>query len=236
MSNNPDLTRVDIILNQPSNKSILENIPQCIIDLICDWLFIDEHVRLFRVNKRLRKMFSSPSTWRTLIFKNRQMSTLEHTRQLIYPEQFHYIRRTNVICYTDLLHEFKSSCVKLHELDLSHTNVIDISELSKLNHLSKLNLSYTDVSEISPLSVLTQLSYLDLKQTKIFDISPLSKLIHLHTLYISKTYSLTFSPLISDISALSTLIHLSKLNLNFTEINDISPLSTLTQLSELNLV
>ena len=136
----------------------------------------------------------------------------------------------------------------LSELDLSGTQVSDISALSKLTSLSKLNLNDTEVSEISALSKLTSLSTLYLSGTQASDISALSKLTSLSELYLSGTQVSEISALskltslseldlsntkVSDISALSKLTSLSKLDLSGTEVTDISALSKLTSLSEL---
>ena len=116
----------------------------------------------------------------------------------------------------------------LTSLDISNTNVSDISALSKLTSLTSLDLSFTGVSDISALSKLTSLTSLNLCWTGASDISALSNLTSLTTLYLSWTG-------VSDISALSKLTSLTSLDLSSTEISDISALSKLTSLTSLNL-
>ncbi len=70
---------------------------------------------------------------------------------------------------------FLQSATNLEELDLSDTQVSDISALSSLTSLEELDLSNTQVEDISPLSELTNLKKLDLSNTQVSDISPLSQ-------------------------------------------------------------
>ncbi len=69
---------------------------------------------------------------------------------------------------------FLQSATNLKELDLSDTQVSDISALSSLTNLEELDLSGTPVEDITPLSDLTNLKVLDLSDTEVSDISALS--------------------------------------------------------------
>ncbi len=69
---------------------------------------------------------------------------------------------------------FLQSATNLEELDLSDTEVSDISALSSLTSLVELSLSGTPVEDITPLSNLTNLKVLDLSDTEVSDISALS--------------------------------------------------------------
>ncbi len=70
---------------------------------------------------------------------------------------------------------FLQSATNLEELDLSDTEVSEISALSTLTSLVELSLSGTPVSDISPLSNLTNLKKLDLSDTPVSNILPLSQ-------------------------------------------------------------
>jgi Leucine Rich repeats (2 copies) len=128
-------------------------------------------------------------------------------------EQENYIRQ--VLKYTAFL-------------NLSRTQVSDLSSLSSLTQLQYLNLSRTQISDLSSLSSLTQLQYLNLSGTQISDLSSLSSLTQLQYLNLSRTQ-------VSDLSLLSSLTQLQYLNLSETQISDLSPLSSLTQIWGLHL-
>jgi NACHT domain/Leucine Rich repeats (2 copies) len=113
-------------------------------------------------------------------------------------------------------------------LDLSGTQIQDISILSSLNQIQGLNLSETKIQDISALSSFNQLQYLYLSGTQIQDISVLSSLNQLQHLDLSGTQ-------IQDISVLSSLNQLQYLDLSGTQIQDISVLSSLNQLQHLDL-
>lgn len=114
---------------------------------------------------------------------------------------------------------------------LSHLYLLDISDLSGIEHctgLTTLFIYNSQVSDISPLASLSELSRLVLVNCKISDISPLSGLTKLDLLDLSGNQ-------ISDIPALSNLSKLAHLNLMDNRIGDVSPLAPLTQLEDLSL-
>ena len=117
---------------------------------------------------------------------------------------------------------------KLTTLDLSGTQVSDISALGQLGQLTTLDLSGTQVSDISALGQLGQLTTLDLSGTQVSDISVLRQLGELTTLKLSRTQA-------SDISVLGQLGQLTSLNLWDTQASDISALGQLRQLTSLDL-
>jgi NACHT domain/Leucine Rich repeats (2 copies) len=118
--------------------------------------------------------------------------------------------------------------IHVQTLDLSGTQILDLSPLSSLSQLQNLNLNGTQISDLSPLSSLSQLQTLDLNGTQILDLSPLSSLSQLQNLNLNGTQIL-------DLSPLSSLSHLRNLNLNGTQVSDLSPLSSLFQLQTLGL-
>ena len=108
----------------------------------------------------------------------------------------------------------------IHYLDLSFSNISNVSQFSELTNLDTLLLAYNLIGDISPL---TNLMYLDLNNNQISDISYISNFNKLQTLV------LQLNP-ISDISVLSNLSNLIWLGLNECQIGDISSLSNLTRL------
>ena len=115
----------------------------------------------------------------------------------------------------------------LWQLDLSDTNVWGISALANLTRLETLNLSDTNVLDISALANLTNLWKLYLNDTNVSDISALANLTNLDKLDLSGTD-------VSDISVLAN-VPLWQLDLSGTDVSDISVLANLTNLEELDL-
>jgi small GTP-binding protein len=117
---------------------------------------------------------------------------------------------------------------KVTALDLSNSQISDISALQTLTNLVHLDLRYNEISDISALQRLTNLTTLDLRYNQISDISALQTLTNLTDLYLSNNQ-------ISDINALQTLTNLTTLYLRNNQISDISALQTLTNLTDLYL-
>ena len=115
---------------------------------------------------------------------------------------------------------------KVTELNLSATDIIDVSLLAGLTQLQRLDLSETAVSDVSALAGLTQLQTLFLSGTSVSDVSALAGLTQLQTLLLSETA-------VSDVSALAGLTQLQTLFLSGTAVSDVSALVGLTQLRTL---
>jgi hypothetical protein len=137
------------------------------------------------------------------------------------------------------------------KLDISYTQVRDISVLTSLKNLKGLDISHTKISNISGLAALTELTELDLSHIRASNISPISGLKNLMELNLSYTEVLDISALaglknltklslrktnVSNISVLSRLTNLTKIDLFITKVFDISSLSGLRRLTELDLV
>lgn len=105
----------------------------------------------------------------------------------------------------------------LEKLDLSGTNLSDISTLSELDNLEKIIFANTDVSDLSPVSDLNKLIKLDLDGCPVKDLSPISELPNLRTLDIDNTQ-------VSDLSPVSSLESLSWIEFRGTSVSDVSPL------------
>jgi hypothetical protein len=116
-------------------------------------------------------------------------------------------------------------------LDLSYTQVSDLTPVASLTHLTYLGLYYTQVSDLAPLASLTHLTSLNLSYcTQVSNLAPLASLTHLTSL------DLSYCTQISDLAPLASLTHLTSLNLDWCiQISDLSILAKLTQLKSLYL-
>lgn len=117
------------------------------------------------------------------------------------------------------------SDLNLQYLDLSDTNIKDISSLSVLPGLTELKLSRTRVDDISALAHLENITSLELSDTGVKDLSPLAGLVGLRNLVLSRT-------LIEDISQLR-FINLQSLDITHCAITELSSLASHTNLVEL---
>jgi len=110
---------------------------------------------------------------------------------------------------------------KQFSLDLSMTDISDISPLEGLEHIDDLVLSNTQISDISVLSSLKQLESIDLENTHVADISVFSSLTKLLVL------DLTDCSRVEDISMLLNHPTLEFLHLTGTNVSNSSVLSQL---------
>jgi hypothetical protein len=113
---------------------------------------------------------------------------------------------------------------KVVYLNYQGTNKVpEFGSLSKLNDLKMIDLSFTEISDLTPLSEFKSVTYLDLDHTKITDVSPLTKMHNLKMLFLNGTNIEDFTP-IGDISALETL------EVGDTTIRDLSAFKKLPKL------
>jgi len=117
---------------------------------------------------------------------------------------------------------------QLLKLNLSHSNISDLSFLNSISSLQSLDLSDTHIIDISSLKTLHNLHTLNLKNNFVFDLSSLATLRKLKKLNLSK------NP-VEEFSAISFCKALQKLNLNYTSISNLSPLSELLNIKVLYL-
>lgn len=110
---------------------------------------------------------------------------------------------------------------KIERLDLSHTPLTALPDLSRLKGLKRLCVDGTFISDLCPLAGLTNLEKLWIGSKKVRDLTPLAGLTNLREL------NLLFAP-VSDIEPLAGLTKLRYLNLAFTQIKDIAALKALT--------
>ena len=99
------------------------------------------------------------------------------------------------------------------KLNLSGSNISDLSPLANLPNLTQLDLSETNISDLSPLENLSNLTQINLSETNISDLSPLENLSNLTQI------NLDWSEKVSGLSALTNLANLNQLSLNSKHIN-----------------
>lgn len=92
--------------------------------------------------------------------------------------------------------EFMLEEGKVTKLNLTNSNIHDLSPLRGLKHLKTLHLRYTDVKDISPLASLENLRELHLGGTSVSDLTPLRTLKKLRYLGLRYTYITDISPLL----------------------------------------
>ena len=112
---------------------------------------------------------------------------------------------------------------KITILDISNSNISDLSGLEICSNLHCLYLSHNFISDVSPLSDLTSLTELYLNDNIISDISYLANLSNLITLHLAHNQ-------IVDVSILSRFTNLKTLNLSYNRIQNISSLTSLRKL------
>lgn len=134
-------------------------------------------------------------------------------------------------------------------LDLSGTEVSNLSPLRELTSLTSLDISLTQVSDLAPLRELIALKSLNISRTRVSDLAPLRELIALESLDISDTCVSDLAPLhgltaltfidamrtrVSDLSPLQELTALASLDIRFTRVSDLASLRKLSALTSLD--
>ena len=71
------------------------------------------------------------------------------------------------------------------QLDVSHTQVSDVTPLGKLTSLKGFYASLSSVNDLRPLVGMNSLEYLELQSTRVSDVSPLLEMKRLKNLVIS---------------------------------------------------
>jgi internalin A len=119
-----------------------------------------------------------------------------------------------------------------HTLDLLIMRFKEVfgipAQVVYLKSLTGLDLSKSQIADITPLASLTNLTRLDLSTNRIHDIRPLKGLSRLNDLCLRSNQ-------ITDITALSGLKNLTNLQLSFNQIHDIASLATHNQVEHLHL-
>ncbi|MDY7021988.1 MAG: leucine-rich repeat domain-containing protein [Cyanobacteriota bacterium] len=114
----------------------------------------------------------------------------------------------------------------LAQLDLSTSQISDISPLQSLTTITRLKLINNQITDITPLKSLTNLTELNLSYNQVEDVTPLQSLENLNLLNLSYNQ-------VEDVTPLQSLKKLNELNLNSNQVTDISPLQPLDRLTYL---
>lgn len=124
------------------------------------------------------------------------------------------------------LDEIKS-LENLDSLDLSgNRNLANIEALNRIRALKYLDLSGTNIEDLTPIRNLTGLQYLDISNTPVTSISGLRYAKSL------KVFNLENAP-VGDISVVSRMPHLEHISVAGTFVTNFSPLTGLTRLTHL---
>jgi Leucine-rich repeat (LRR) protein len=121
-----------------------------------------------------------------------------------------------------------ASCKSLHTLNLNNTQVSDVSALAACQSLHTLYLEKTQVSDVSALAACQSLHTLNLRSSQVSDVTALASCPSLHTLILRETQ-------VSDVSALGLCQSLHTLDLQYTQVSDVSALASCPSLHALYL-
>ena len=116
---------------------------------------------------------------------------------------------------------------KAKSLDLSKSEITDLSFIAKMTWLTMLELWNNQIKDITPLQSLTNLTVLSLNTNQLTDITPLQNLTNLLSLGLGSNQ-------LTDITPLQSLTNLRWLFLKDNKITDITPLQNLTNLKMLD--
>ena len=114
----------------------------------------------------------------------------------------------------------------LEGLELTDTQVSDLTPIAGLTALESLELAGTQVSDLAPIAGLTDLQSLDLAGTPVSDLAPIAHLTSLERLYLAGTQ-------VSDLASIAGLTYLEDLCLDHTRVGDLAPIAGLTALEDL---
>ena len=116
----------------------------------------------------------------------------------------------------------------LQYLDLTDTDIKDLSVISRNLGLKELGLSGTAVKDLKPLAGMNKMKTLDLSYTEVKDISSLKEMISLEHLSLTGTK-------VKKLDSLRELKKLNYLDLSGTEISSVKVLTNLKNLRHLDL-
>ncbi len=128
-------------------------------------------------------------------------------------------------CFGDVVPSATTDTLSCVDIDLSQA---DLSQLSQLPSLQTLDLSYTNLTNISALSTLTSLQVLGLDGNNLTRVTDIDDLPNLQELYLRGNA-------LTDVSTLSRLTKLQALELGFNAITTIPSLTSMTALERLGL-
>jgi Leucine-rich repeat (LRR) protein len=108
--------------------------------------------------------------------------------------------------------------IKLTELDVSNTGIVDITQVSVSSNLRVLKASGNQIDYVQPIQNLPQLEVLDLSHNRLYDIVPLQNLSSLRQLNLSGNDRLQFMEVQNVVFANPGLTHLGLADVAMTQI------------------
>jgi Leucine-rich repeat (LRR) protein len=208
--------------NHNFNLNLLDDLIAIIFQYVCTTQ--KEYETLKSFSKQFDRVSKKHITYKNIIFDLDKHFSLEKL-YTSYPCLTKVTREFKECENISLLSKFKHiTYLDLTGFSFKNNN---LEELQNLNNYKYLNLSYTQITNISVLTQSNNLTYLNLSKTQITDISSLT--------HNNLTYLNLSNTLITDISSLTKSINLTFLNLSNSLITDISSLANCTQLVNLNL-
>lgn len=118
------------------------------------------------------------------------------------------------------------TATSLVRLDLSKSNVVSLTPLTRLTTLTKLSISETYVADLAPLANLPRLTELYAANTYVATLQPLAGLTSLTALDVRRTR-------VDSLASLSALTSLSTLSVAETRVASFEPIAALTRLTTL---
>lgn len=118
---------------------------------------------------------------------------------------------------------YPSDLENIKELDFHNAHIEKLNGIENMTALEKLNLSGTDIKDISLLKYLTNLREVNISNTSISDITALENSIYIRYLNLNKTE-------ITTLEVIKKFEHIEKLYVSGTKISTIPNLNSLTEL------
>lgn len=154
--------------------------------------------------------------------KNKYIQTIEPLAQLINLKLLN-LSETNVGDLTPI-----RNLTELVELNLSRTKIFDLSPLKYSNKLLRLNINHTEIRSIEVVEKMPEMQNLEMRATHVIDFAPVSNLTGLLNLDMEGTQ-------ISNLSPIANLVQLMELNVSATRIQDLNPIKGFKNLQTLDL-
>ena len=158
------------------------------------------------------------------------------------------------VLYIDMRKGLSLSAMKavttVWALDISSTDVSDLTGLEQNHQLRMLTANDSDIRDLTPLKGFSKLVALDIDNTRVRSLAPLSSSVELRVLHLRNTPIADISPIasaskleyldctstgISDLAPLKNMKNLKALLIGSTKVANLAPLSNNTMLSELTL-
>jgi hypothetical protein len=215
-------------------------LPSELLDHVCTFLFVEEHVQFSTTSRWLRQQLVMASSWETVVFERASapVTALLGARGVLLQD----VSRNPLLPVVQRLDGMRvgdpgalQHLVNLQSLSVFQPTDAFLAAAVWPVSLRELVLRGPEdeeapwqVTDVMSLSGLVGLCKLDLSYTNVADVTALSGLVELRTLDL-------FDTRVADVTALSGLVELRELNLSYTNVADVTALSGLVELRTLNL-